>query len=56
MVRFGDSEHETSPGLKVPLREFGMLEIATRSEAAQSTLLIFLLDRKNCVLKLCHLL
>lgn len=35
MVRFGDSEHETSPGLKVPLREFGMLEIATRSEAAQ---------------------
>lgn len=35
MVRFGDSEHETSPGLKVPLCEFGMLEIATRSEAAQ---------------------
>ena len=34
MVRFGDSEHETTPGLKVPLREFGMLEIPTRSEAA----------------------
>ena len=39
MVRFGDSEHETSPGLKVPLCEFGMLE--DRYQIRSSSVLLF---------------